>query len=138
MMRIVKLNALFTIDEKGLFGLNRSMLTYCPVCKEDALVVSESIYEGFVKSGDQSRCAQCGHEFRSAVKQKTRADPLAALFGEQKDEETPALFDVETETGRLCRRCTHYVLHPFTQRCGLHDYEVSATDTCDQFEQKLL
>ncbi|MEX2606063.1 MAG: hypothetical protein WD708_01860 [Kiritimatiellia bacterium] len=121
------------------------MLTYCPICKEDTLAVTDSVYDGFKKTGERTRCGQCGHEFTSPS--KTRGvrtvpahapnDPLAALFGDSREEEKLDLFDVEAETGRLCRRCAYYVLHPFTQRCGLHDREVSATDTCGQFEKNL-
>jgi hypothetical protein len=119
------------------------MLSHCPVCQEETLMVTDSVYEGFKKTGERTRCAQCGHAFgsqpkkrsTSAVQSSSSPDPLAAFFGESTEEASPELFDVEAETGRLCRRCTHYVLHPFTQRCGLHDREVSATDSCDQFEK---
>lgn len=125
----------------ALYG---SMLIYCPVCKEETLMVTDALYDGFKKTGERTRCAQCGHEFTSDPKTKSKpnlsakskGDPLAALFGDTHEEESLELFDVEAETGRLCRRCTHYVLHPYTQRCGLHDREVSATDTCGQFEKK--
>lgn len=131
------------IDRRLFMALYRFMLSHCPVCKEETLMVTDSVYEGFNKTGERTRCAQCGHEFASQSKTRSKsnapsgssADPLAALFGESHEETPIDLFDVEAETGRLCRRCRHYVLHPFTQRCGLHDREVSATDTCDQFEK---
>jgi len=46
---------------------------------------------------------------------------------------TPDIF-AEDEKGRNCRYCKHYVVNPFTQRCGLHGRTVEATDTCEDFQ----
>lgn len=37
---------------------------------------------------------------------------------------------------QICRHCVHYVVNPFTQKCMLHHRDVSATDTCPDFEAK--
>jgi hypothetical protein len=42
----------------------------------------------------------------------------------------------DTQDGplRICSNCRNYVVNPFTQKCMLHEREVTATDSCDQFE----
>ena len=37
------------------------------------------------------------------------------------------------EKQSTCRYCEHYVVNPFTQRCGLRFREVEATDSCGDF-----
>jgi len=115
------------------------MLKFCSVCGEETLFVGEAVYEGFSKTGEVQRCTVCGTEAASesgASAKTKKPDPLAALFGDDAGPERVEVFDVEGETAQLCRKCAHYVLHPFTQRCGLHDREVSATDSCAQFTAK--
>lgn len=108
----------------------------CKKCHQETLFVSEPIYEGFKKIGESLRCNGCGAVQRSDKIVVPKADPLAALFGEDLAPEKLNLFDVDAETAHLCRKCANYVIHPFTQRCSLHDREVSATDSCDQWEAK--
>ena len=111
----------------------------CPSCGEETLFVTEAVYDGFRKTGESHRCTACGQVLKAGptpagkAKPKPANDAWAAFAGEDK----PAalnLFDLEAETGRMCRKCKHYVVHPFTQRCMLHDREVAATDTCERFE----
>lgn len=108
----------------------------CEKCHQETLFVSEPVYEGFKKIGESYRCSGCGALQASARTASANVDPLAALFGKDAAPEKISLFDVDAETACLCRKCAHYVIHPFTQRCGLHDREVSATDSCEQFEAK--
>ena len=116
------------------------MRRVCPSCGEDALFVSEAVYDGFRKTGEIHRCTACGQtlapQAAAPPPAKKKVDPLWAAFAAEDTPDTPSLFDVEAETSRLCRKCRHYVVHPFTQRCMLHDKEVAATDSCDQFEVK--
>jgi len=116
--------------------LNELMFQTCTQCLKESLFTSEPIYEGFKKVGETFRCTGCGAAQSKRKHDKTKADPLAALFGDDTQPEKIELFDVAAETAKLCRKCTHYVIHPFTQRCGLHDIVVLATDTCPQFEAK--
>jgi hypothetical protein len=37
---------------------------------------------------------------------------------------------------RICRNCRSYVVNPYTQKCMLHEREVTATDTCDDFSER--
>lgn len=125
------------IDRAMEMGFSVAMFTQCPVCKEETLFRTEAVYDGFQKVGEKRICTSCGTEQASAGgKSAPKPDPLAALFGDDARPEKLELFDVEAETGRMCRKCRHYVIHPFTQRCGLHDREVSATDSCPDFEVK--
>ena len=120
------------------------MKQVCPACGEDTLFVTESVYDGFRKTGETRRCTQCGHILRDTGGRKPSAgktaapgaNPLWDAFAKDSTDDTPALFDIEAETGKLCRKCTHYVVNPFTQRCMLHDREVEATDSCEQFSAK--
>ncbi len=115
------------------------MFQLCPHCGQEALIKVEAVYDGFTKVGEKRICTACGKELEGAGASSSpveKPDPLAALFGDMDDESGPDLFDVEEETARLCRKCKHYVLHPFTQMCAVHDREVQATDSCPQFEAK--
>jgi hypothetical protein len=116
------------------------MKQVCPSCKEDALFVTDAVYDGFRKIGETRRCTLCGHVIRSSggrsappQKPAARANPLWDAFARDETGAAPGLFDVDGETARLCRKCAHYVVNPFTQRCMLHDKEVEATDTCPRF-----
>ncbi len=123
------------LDPGHSFQLNSRMLKFCDHCHKETLFVEEAVYEGFKKVGENLKCCVCGNFSSKESVSESKVDPLAALFGEEAAEEKIHLFDVEPETSNLCRKCAHYVIHPFTQRCGIHDREVSATDSCDQFEK---
>lgn len=114
------------------------MFATCPHCQKETLFTVEPVYDGFRKVAERKTCSACGKTLDgdSPPASSSKPDPLAALFGDDATPEKLNLFDVEEETGRLCRKCKHYVLHPFTQRCGLHDMEVQATDSCPQFAAK--
>lgn len=104
-------------------------------------MVTEAVYDGFRKVGEIHRCPACGHTRQAggtkpAARQNPKGDALWERFASDDKAEALNLFDVAAETGKLCRKCRHYVVHPFTQRCMLHDMEVAATDSCPQFEAK--
>ena len=110
------------------------MFRHCPSCNQEALFTLEAQYDGFTKTGEAWICSSCGWvQETEASGSSEKKDPLAAFFGDENASEDINLFDVEAETARSCRKCTHYVIHPFTQRCGLHDKEVAATDVCPDF-----
>lgn len=137
------------------------MKRVCPSCREDTLFVTDAVYDGFRKTGETHRCTLCGHVIRDGADSKGasphrassrnpdrnpdrnpsrnpshRTNPLWDAFAKEEAEENASLFDIEGETSKLCRKCKHYVVNPFTQRCMLHDKEVEVTDTCDRFESK--
>ena len=59
---------------------------------------------------------------------------LLHLIGGDAEGETPDIFSA-CEKQRCCRYCKHYVVNPWTQRCGLHERNVEATDLCDDFDR---
>jgi len=108
----------------------------CTACGADTLVRREPVYEGFKKVGEKLLCASCGCEFadeESVPYKRARKSP--AVFSEADLSKHVDVFAGD-EKHRLCRYCQHYVVNPFTQRCGLHDRVVEATDTCPDFEEK--
>jgi hypothetical protein len=107
----------------------------CQACGSDALLRREPKYEGFRKTGEQLLCSACGHEFKSEEDVPFKAKKTLSIFTE---EDVAAKADVfrADEKGRLCRYCEQYVVNPFTQRCGLHDKVVEATDSCEDFTPK--
>ena len=125
------------LTTSGLSGFNVDMFAPCPICKQETLFTVDAVYDGFKKVGESRTCSVCGYVMKGDRPEAApKKDPLADLFGDDAKPERIELFDVEKETGKMCRKCMHYVIHPFTQRCGVHDIEVQATDSCEQFEKK--
>jgi hypothetical protein len=106
---------------------------HCTHCGRDALVRREPVFEGFRKTGERFICAACGHVYASEAEVPFRGAARPAIFGEDDRPDTVRVFR-DDERGGTCRLCRHYVVNPFTQRCGLHRREVQATDTCADFE----
>ena len=123
------------LDRGHSLRLNSVMFKFCENCQQETLFIAEAVYAGFKKIGENLTCSHCGRISTFETGSVPKTAPLASLFGDETEEGKVSLFDVEAETSNLCRKCTHYVIHPFTQRCGLHDREVSATDSCAQFEK---
>src|SRR6056297_3278160 len=94
----------------------------CPSCGQESAVKWVKKYEGFTEVGTVKTCAFCGYE-----------------FGEEEPEycgnEAPAWTRDKT-LKKICRRCRHYVLNPFAQKCGLTQQEVEATDSCGRFQPR--
>jgi len=116
----------------------------CAACGADTLIRREPVYEGFKKTGQKLSCAACGHEYASEEDVPFKGRSTSSIFGEEDRPRRPEVFAEEdrsrrpevfaaAERGRNCRHCRHYLLNPFTQRCGLHQKEVRATDVCDDF-----
>jgi hypothetical protein len=105
----------------------------CTECGEESFLKREPVYEGFRKTGETLSCLSCGHVFAGEedVPFKERSGP--AVFDESDRSSAVDVFD-ESEKGRTCRHCRHYVVNPFTQWCGQHHREVEATDSCDDFD----
>ena len=107
----------------------------CTGCGRETLLRREPVYDGFVKKGERLLCASCGHEFAGEAEVPFKARKTVSVFGEDDRPRTVEIFKGD-EKGRNCRYCKHYVVNPFTQRCGLHHREVQATDCCEKFEKK--
>jgi rubredoxin len=111
----------------------RPLEIVCRACGAETFVRRMAVYEGFRKTAEKFACLACGfvYEREADVPFKARATPT--IFTEQ---DRPKKVDVlrDEKDVRNCRRCRHYVVNPFTQRCGLHLRRVEATDLCDEFE----
>ena len=109
----------------------------CSACGEDTLLKREPIYEGFAKTGEELTCSACGHVFESeeAVPFK-ELEAAPEIFSDADRSESVDLFE-EDENKSLCRYCANYVINPFMQFCSAHKKEVQATDSCNQFEEKM-
>ena len=109
---------------------------HCVNCGQDTLVRAEPIYEGFKKVGTCFICTGCG--FRYASEEETpflEEKKGPSLFTEEDLPQKPSIFD-ESERRHCCSWCKHFVVNPFTQRCGLKNSYTEATDLCVRFERK--
>jgi rRNA maturation protein Nop10 len=114
---------------------DRTLEIICTACGADTLVRREPRFEGFKKVGERLLCASCGHEFASEAEVPFKQKTSLAVFGaEDKSREIRVFRD--DEKGRTCRHCAHYVVNPFTQRCGRTQKIVQATDSCEDFKPK--
>jgi len=106
----------------------------CPTCAKPTFFIKEAVYDGFTKTGEIQKCTVCGYEMDSAAAQPISGSKKPDIFS---DDDTPEVFRIEgqDEDMETCRHCEHYVANPFTQRCAHHNKEVSATDTCGDFER---
>lgn|GEM_PF-260963 len=107
----------------------------CSACGADTLLRRESEYEGFVRKGEKLICASCGHRYASEAEVPFKQKKAISIFTEADKFKKVEIFKSE-EAGKNCRHCEHYVVNPFTQRCGLHNRVVQATDICGDFEVK--
>lgn len=105
----------------------------CVGCGAETLVRPEPVYEGFTRKGEQFVCVSCGHVYASEddLPGSAGAAPGASIFTEADRSPRADIFGEQEILN--CRRCRHYVVNPFTQRCGLHGRRVAATDSCSDF-----
>ncbi len=117
--------------------MNSGVEILCEACGQESLLKRAPKFEGFKKVGESLTCASCGHEFadEAAVPFKQRRKPQ--VFDSSDVSRVVKVFD-ESEAERLCRHCQHYVVNPFVQRCSKHGKVVEATDTCRDFEKKII
>ena len=108
----------------------------CEACGTVALVRPEPIYDGFKKIGTHYICMECGKLYPSEEETpfiKTTEKPN--IFGEDDKPDIPSIFS-EDERRKSCGWCKHFVVNPFSQRCGVINKETEATDLCIRFERK--
>ena len=111
---------------------SRPVEILCTVCGADTIIVRSPIYDGFKKTGEMLKCAACGHEYASENQVPFKQNSRPGVF-DASDESTKISVFHESERGKTCCYCRHYVVNPFTQRCGLHFGSVEATDSCEKF-----
>lgn len=114
----------------------KALEIHCSVCHETALVRPEPVYDGFRKTGEAYVCTACGARYASAeVTPFVRGASKPRVFSESDKPRTPSIFS-DDERQRCCGWCRHFVVNPFSQRCGLTNRETQATDLCVRFEKK--
>ncbi|MEI7881383.1 MAG: hypothetical protein WCI95_10975 [bacterium] len=109
----------------------------CTACGQESLLKRGPKFDGFKKVGEALTCASCGHEYADEAEVPFKQRRKPKVFDASDASPVIKVFD-ETEAERLCRHCKHYVVNPFVQRCGKHGKVVEATDTCRDFEKKIL
>ena len=107
----------------------------CRACGKDTLIRRDPVYDGFRKTGERLLCASCGHVYAGEADVPFRIEKRPSIFSDADKSRKVEVFR-ENEKGHTCRYCKHYLVNPFTQRCGVHFKEVQATDSCDDFEAK--
>ncbi len=109
----------------------------CAGCGRESLLKREPRYEGFKKVGERLACASCGHEYASEDEVPFKQKATPRVFDASDAPRTIKVFR-ENEAEDLCRHCKHFVVNPFLQRCGKHGKLVEATDSCRDFEKKIV
>ena len=114
----------------------KSMEIQCAACGATTLVRAEPVYDGFKKTGEAFICTACGRRYATAEETPfVRAPARPRVFTEADKPRALSVFG-EDERQRCCGWCSHFVVNPFSQRCGLSNKETQATDLCVRFEKK--
>ena len=107
----------------------------CAACGEASFLKRTPQYDdAFRKTGERLACAACGHVYAREADVPFAERPKASIFTEDERPRAVKVFR-DDEQGGTCRHCRHYVVNPFTQRCGRHNRVVEATDSCPDFEE---
>ncbi len=108
----------------------------CTACGANTLARAEPVYEGFKKTGENFICTACGARYASAEETPfIHTDSRPHVFTAADKPHLPAIFS-DDERRRCCGWCKHFVVNPFSQRCGLSNKETQATDLCVRFEKR--
>ena len=108
----------------------------CAQCHQTTLVRVEPVYDGFKKIGEAYICTACGARYASAAETPfVQGTSRPQVFTEADKPILPSIFG-DDERQRCCAWCTHFVVNPFNQRCGLTNKETQATDLCVRFEKR--
>jgi hypothetical protein len=114
----------------------KSMEINCSACHAITLVRTEPVYAGFKKTGEVFVCTSCGARYASAEATPFVYGSRPRIFTESDRPSAPSIFN-DDERQRCCSWCRHFVVNPFSQRCGLTNKETQATDLCVRFEKKV-
>jgi len=112
------------------------MEIHCKTCGRTTLVRAEPIYDGFKKTGEAFICMGCGQRYASAAETPFVETSSRPRVFTDADKPRPLSVFSDDERQRSCCWCKHFVVNPFTQRCGLSNKETQATDLCVRFEKK--
>ena len=119
-----------------LLCMAASMEIRCKACNRLTLVRAEPVYEDFKKVSESFVCTACGHRYPSREKTPfVDPDGRPRVFSEADRPEVVKVFKSD-ERRRSCAWCRLFIVNPFSQRCGLNNREVQATDVCARFTPK--
>ena len=114
----------------------KSMEIQCAVCHAVTLVRAEPVYDGFKRIGETYICTACGTRYASAEETPFVHDSSRpSVFSDADKPRLPSIFS-DDERQRSCGWCQHFVVNPFSQRCGLSNQVTQATDLCVRFKKK--
>jgi hypothetical protein len=111
-----------------------SLEIVCSACGAETIVRREPVYDGFRRTGERFVCTACGHAYGTEAEVPFQTRSTQAVFKSDERPRNPEVFRSD-DKGHTCRTCEHYVVNPFTQRCGLTFKPVQATDTCDRYSR---
>lgn len=114
----------------------------CPVCHEPSIAKLKNKLDGFTKVGEVLVCMLCGAELgtleTSSGDQSTgdehKLHDLGMLLGAV-PVATARLAAAENEK-RFCKDCTHFLKHPFVDRCDLDNHPVDPMDDCEKYQKQ--
>lgn len=108
----------------------------CTACRHLTLARAEPVYEDFKKIAETFVCTACGHRYASREQTPfVDADGRPRVFSEADKPEAVKVFQAD-ERRRSCAWCRYFIVNPFSQRCGLNNRQVDATDICARFAAK--
>jgi hypothetical protein len=109
----------------------------CSSCRAVTLARIEPVYDGFKKIGETYICTACGarHSADDAALFVSDAPTRPSVFTDDDKPKAPSIFS-DDERRKSCSWCTHFVVNPFNQRCGLTNRETQATDLCVRFQRR--
>ena len=117
----------------------------CPHCGASTFLKQESILDeaGWRKIGEALFCAACSEKIEDIVdeepnsfvqKDKKELSALASLLGTEPEKKV-RLQESAGDT-HFCKDCKHFIVHPFMDRCALHEKDVNPMDDCDDYIKK--
>ena len=108
----------------------------CTACRHLTLARAEPVYEDFKKVAEAFVCTACGHRYESRASTPfVDAEGRPRVFSEADKPAAVKVFKSD-ERRRSCAWCRYFIVNPFSQRCGLNNRTVDATDVCARFTAK--
>ncbi|HOK04120.1 MAG TPA: hypothetical protein P5270_01255 [Victivallales bacterium] len=112
----------------------------CPHCGKSSFLKKTVIIDGWTKKGEVLSCAVCSAKIadlksENAAEDKKNFDKLASFLNE--NEKLPKI-EIKSDENekRFCKDCSHFIKHPFNDKCGLHNKFVNPMDDCKEFKRK--
>ncbi|HJO94082.1 MAG TPA: hypothetical protein QF753_11820 [Victivallales bacterium] len=113
----------------------------CPHCNQDVFLVKKTIMDGWTKVGEILVCSMCNKKISDLVlkdeknrkeQKNSSIDKLASFLKTEQEEKS----ELKKENKYFCRDCTHFVSHPFLDRCSYFDKNINPMDDCSNFQKK--